>query len=332
MSDLYTHSCRPITEEMRCDVCARDTKHESQSRLFSVPNVLVVQIVRSGEERPEVAVEEQFEAPGLPGMDLAGVVYHNGATFKSGHYTCVCRGPGGRFWFYDDGQAVVRMEKDVGHVKPRAVYMVVYCRKGGGAVWQEQAGVEADVVDVDVDDSGRAGGDGGGVGGSGSEGVQRWRGLKRKMNGCSDADAAVVEQAEAACGAASPSSAARGNVNRSFGADWSVGVASPRRLRRKTSDGGSFHAAGQAATPLRGTGATPQATGDRRQGAGERDGRRTPTPRRLNRKTSDAGSFDGAGQAARTLRDTGATPEANVELGVEMRAASPVVREAKTPE
>ena len=173
MSDLYVQSCSPVTESMRCGDCARDTAHMSQSRLCSVPNVLVVQIVRNEGARPEICVEEEFEAPGVPAMDLVGVVYHNGTTVKSGHYTCLCRGPSGRFWYYDDEKAVVRMDKDVGHVKPRAVYMAVYCRKGGVGVWQERAG--ADGVDVDVasscDGSEGGGGDGSASGGPGGGGA-----------------------------------------------------------------------------------------------------------------------------------------------------------------
>ena len=83
-------------------------------------------------------------------MVLIGVVYHNGPTIDSGHYTCLCRGPGGRFWFYDDRNPVVRMDQEVAHIKPREVYMVVYGRRDGSGAWQDSdPAVVAGVLDGD---------------------------------------------------------------------------------------------------------------------------------------------------------------------------------------
>jgi len=76
-------------------------------------------------------------------MELVGVVYHNGATFDSGHYTCLCRGPGGRFWFYDDDKPAVRVTDEVAHLKTRQVYMLVYCRQDGSASWSAASSGEA---------------------------------------------------------------------------------------------------------------------------------------------------------------------------------------------
>ena len=67
---------------------------------------------------------------------LSGVVYHNGADFRSGHYTSLCRGPAGGFWFYDDS-AVRRMDQEIAHIKPKEVYMLVYCQADGGARWSK---------------------------------------------------------------------------------------------------------------------------------------------------------------------------------------------------
>ena len=127
---------------MACPICEREgrgaTAHETQRRILTAPNVLVVQVRRRAGRRLPVAVEEQLELPGLPVMELVGVVYHSGATIDSGHYTCLARGPRGRFWFYDDDKAVPRMDAEVAHVKPTQVYMLVYCRPDGKGQWQKE--------------------------------------------------------------------------------------------------------------------------------------------------------------------------------------------------
>ena len=169
VADMYLESCARAEEDLRCELCERTTAHESQSRVVSAPNVLVVQVRREGGARTGVSVEEQLDAPGFPGMQLLGVVYHIGATTDAGHYTCLCRGPGGRFWYYDDGRPAYRMDKEVAHIKPKQVYMVVYCRGGGSATWK-QAG-DAEVLDLG-DGRDVSGGGGGGVpSGGGSGGV-----------------------------------------------------------------------------------------------------------------------------------------------------------------
>ena len=105
--------------------------------MFTAPNVLVVQVRRGVGIRIPVSVEEQLDVLGLPTMELIGVVYHNGVDLDRGHYTCLCRGSGGRYWFYDDNNPVSPMIKEISHIKPREVYMVVYGRRDGSAVWQE---------------------------------------------------------------------------------------------------------------------------------------------------------------------------------------------------
>ena len=107
----------------------------------------MIQIRRREGVRAEIAVEEQLELSGMPVMELVGVVYHNGATYQSGHYTCLCRGPGGRFWFYDD-KGVHKMSSEVAHIKPREVVMAVYCKRDGSAGWKQHVRDDS-VVDLD---------------------------------------------------------------------------------------------------------------------------------------------------------------------------------------
>ena len=135
ISELYLASCSREEQELTCDVCKKRTKHECQSRMLTVPNVLVVRIKRDRGARIPVAVEEQFELSGMLSMSLIGVVYHRGASTDSGHYTCLCRGPRGRFWYYDDNKPVEREESEVAQVRPRDVYMLVYGRRDGSAEW-----------------------------------------------------------------------------------------------------------------------------------------------------------------------------------------------------
>ena len=158
LTELYYHECAKEQtadgEEVYCEACQARTRHESQTRAVTAPNVLVIQIRRREGVRAEIAVEEQLELPGMPAMELAGVVYHNGATFKSGHYTCLCRGPGGRFWFYDD-KSVHKMNTEVAHIKPREVVMAVYCKRDGSAGWKQHVRDDS-VVDLDPVGEGRS--------------------------------------------------------------------------------------------------------------------------------------------------------------------------------
>ena len=91
---------------------------------MTVPNVLAVHVKRSPGAQHPVAVEEQFDLPGMPSMYLMGIVFHNGQRLNSGHSTCLCRGPGGRFWYFNDHFPVHRVDSEVAHLMPRDVYMV----------------------------------------------------------------------------------------------------------------------------------------------------------------------------------------------------------------
>ena len=166
VAEMYLASCRPQKEELECPVCKVTTEHLCQSRPLTFPNVLLVQMVRRPGARAPVDVEEQLELPGGFPMELAGVVYHYGQTMDSGHYTCACRGPGGKYWFYDDARPVVCLQKAVAQIKPREVCFLAYCRRDGRAEWQAGSGVPSGGHETD-----NATGSGGGaaVGGGGSD-------------------------------------------------------------------------------------------------------------------------------------------------------------------
>ena len=85
--EMYLKMCAPQEMDQRCERCAVDTRHLIQYRLFTQPNVLVVQVVRGEGVRAPVSVDEQLELPGLSDLELIGVVYHNGITTHQGHYT-----------------------------------------------------------------------------------------------------------------------------------------------------------------------------------------------------------------------------------------------------
>ena len=172
VAEMYFDSCAPAENDdaMFCPTCHTNTKHDCQSRMLTAPNVLIVQLKRNSPSRPGVDAEVQLDLLGFPPMELVGVLYHNGATFKSGHYTCLCRGPEGRFWAYNDDHPVHAMNKDVAHVKPKEAYMLVYCRRDGSAVWKQHENDDAEVVQIDEDDD-RGGGSGNRGGASCSSGV-----------------------------------------------------------------------------------------------------------------------------------------------------------------
>ena len=121
--------------------------------MMTAPNVLAIQVRREPGARVPVAVEQQLDLPGFPLMELIGVVYHNGVSFSSGHYTCLCRGPGGRFWSYDDTMPVHREDRDISHIKPKQVVLAVYGRGDGSATLAQQAAEAAEVAVVSIDDA-----------------------------------------------------------------------------------------------------------------------------------------------------------------------------------
>ena len=97
--------------------------------------MLLIQVKRSPGLRSPVEVDASLELPGLSVMELVGVVYHAGSSFKTGHYVCAVRDSLGEFWLYDDDWDPVRLGGDIAHVRQREVYLVVYCRRAGVARW-----------------------------------------------------------------------------------------------------------------------------------------------------------------------------------------------------
>ena len=102
---------------MHCPTCLADKGHVEQMRMMTQPNVLIMQIQRPpGTARVPISVEEQLELPGWSAMDLAGVIYHDGHSKNTGHYTCVCRLANGRYALFDDNSAAVVPNDEIGHV------------------------------------------------------------------------------------------------------------------------------------------------------------------------------------------------------------------------
>ena len=104
--------------------------------------------------RGRVAVEEHLTLFDGCDMDLVGVVFHNGATIKTGHYTSLCRGPGGRYWYFNDDRSVKRREEEVAHILPREVYMLVYAKRR--QEWSNEEPAPGAVVNLDEDGGGSA--------------------------------------------------------------------------------------------------------------------------------------------------------------------------------
>ena len=253
-SELYLHHCRPeATSEgnhVDCESCGSREVHDVQCRICVPPNVLVLRVNRRVAEggqgvlmRQRVDVEEEMHLPGFPPMALAGVVYHNGRTVHSGHYTCLCRGPGGRFWMYDDSR-VYAVEGEVRDQKPAQVLLMVYARSDGRATWEAAP-------------SGLLGFEGGGVGAGGG-----------RSSGASAETGRGVARVAGAGGSPGDSAlrSAKRRVRRKRGA-------SPSMEGRGAEDGG----AGRAALTLVGGAAEG---GRSRRGAAECPGRRTSRVRR----------------------------------------------------
>ncbi len=149
VTDLYVEYCRlqPSSEDgttVFCDRCERRTEWWVQGRVVRVPNVLLVQVRRTARDgtlrRFPVQVEEHLTLPELPPLELSSVVYRDGASMDFGHYTCACRAPDGRFWFFDDVRRPACVP-EISGVKPRSVYVLVYTTPRGCSAFADQGGV-----------------------------------------------------------------------------------------------------------------------------------------------------------------------------------------------
>eukprot|EP00959_Pyramimonas_sp_CCMP1952_P406249 8514117-Pyramimonas_sp.AAC.1 len=76
VQELYCDFCAPGEVDKSCLLCCRD--EHAQVKHVGAPQVLVIHLRRGSEARGPVWVEEQLRLPGLPQMQLEGVVYHNG--------------------------------------------------------------------------------------------------------------------------------------------------------------------------------------------------------------------------------------------------------------
>jgi len=127
LAEAYLASCGPGIESLFFPGCLRNTEHTVQFRVMTQPNVFILQIPRpAGVKRVPVAVEEQLELPGWSAMDLVGVIYHDGHSPTSGHYTCACRLANGRYALFDDNAPAVPLTDEVGHVHQRLITLAVY--------------------------------------------------------------------------------------------------------------------------------------------------------------------------------------------------------------
>ena len=258
VSEMILRECGP-QEGVRiaCPTCGQTTSHVEQRRVVRAPNVLVLEVKRPASSRElarqgmlsrhPVAVETEIAVPGLPRMKLCGVVYHDGETTRSGHYTAACRSHRveGRYYMFNCmARQVSAIDDEMSHVKPTQVHLVVYCNADGRA---RVAGAErntrmggSDAVGSSDDARARAVaglGQGAGAGGSSGSGSQACdRGQKRKgieMQGVGD---------RRTDGSESPvtGSERRRRVEAATAAAAGGGAAvetPPRRLRGKTARG-----------------------------------------------------------------------------------------------
>ena len=74
MSELYFAFCAKHETSAFCPCCQRDTSHQTQVRMMTPPNVLAIHARRQEGARVPVTVEQQLGLPGIPVMELVGVV------------------------------------------------------------------------------------------------------------------------------------------------------------------------------------------------------------------------------------------------------------------
>ena len=174
VTDLYLSGCALDNEDLKIECCSEvcqgaRRRFAAQSRVASFPNVLFVQVRRTGNDglvsRHRITVEDQFSLPGLGVLELAGIVYHSGGiSFQSGHYTCASRGPDRLFWYFDDSATPRRLGEDIADFKCQCVVLLAYVRPGGEAVYASAAVDAASPGERDASDEGPVAAAGGRVG------------------------------------------------------------------------------------------------------------------------------------------------------------------------
>ena len=366
ISEMYLRSCGPEVNDTPTDCarCGQRQVHVQQSRLRHAPRVLVVKVQRRPVEgfapgaelgRVEVAVEEELELPGLPRMTLSGVVYHNGNTAQTGHYTCVCRGPEGRFRIFDD-RRVSRLEGDVSTHKRTQVALAVYVR-AGGEPWLRAPGGRAPDAGAGPSGSGAVPAERGAPGGvAGTPRRLRRKGRELfsprasgRSGGGAASGAVVVSTPESGKKRMSvKTSAEAGGVatGGACAATGALGVATTpesakKRLKGKTSaEVAEGLCAGTPRASVGAGGATPPASGKRRSGGNAkaeevgdiprwRGGEGCSTPdsgkRRLRRKTMEGvsgGAVDGESVVASAGVGTGPLLGAGAPCGQRLGGAA----------
>ena len=117
--DAFLEYCAPRSHlRASCCRCGGEREHTEQREVQSLPEILLVGLARSSDAgslaRYRFCVDEQVSLPKLPGLTLAGVLFHRGRSRSVGHYTCAARGPEGRFWFFDDAREPVTVPNMAG--------------------------------------------------------------------------------------------------------------------------------------------------------------------------------------------------------------------------
>ena len=143
VTDLYSESCKSKADATlaKCNgTCGAVTPHRVQARAVTTPNVLVVQVQQPGADgalkKCSLDVEDQLHLPGMDALELAAVVYHDGANVNSGKYMCVCRCSDGAFRMFDGAVQPYPFSPGGSQAKKGAVHMLVYTRPRGGASLQ----------------------------------------------------------------------------------------------------------------------------------------------------------------------------------------------------
>ena len=132
--DAYLAYCAPDTVvKAPCRACLEEQPHRVQRRLVTLPEVLILQVLRAREggalARYPFCVDEQASLPSLGSMHLAAIMFHFGRGRETGHYTCACRGPDGGFWYFDDAREPLPLRSVVGFFENN-VDALVYTKSG----------------------------------------------------------------------------------------------------------------------------------------------------------------------------------------------------------
>ena len=145
VQELYLGSCAETFVDAPCARCGRMQSHREQQRLASLPNVLLVQVMRSdegGSSEEDIAVlaEDQLAFPTLgSNLELASVL------FSAARSVCACRCASGDFWWFDAVRGSQCLGASVSGVLKRRVSLLVY-ERGSGDVEFAMGARDADMA------------------------------------------------------------------------------------------------------------------------------------------------------------------------------------------